>query len=108
MVFILLLILYYWQQIIDILAEKLKVQDNIQTIKKQMASDLDESISSSPSTLPPLSLSSQPPSKKHSFFNKATENIAWFLEQPELFFKNIQIKSFEMIEKTLGLSSQNI
>lgn len=107
MVFILLLILYYWQPFVDILAEKLKVQHNIQTIKNQMASDLGDSISS-PTSSPPLSLSNKPPSKLHSFFNKATENIAWFLEQPELFFKNIQIKSFEIIEKTLGLSSQNI
>lgn len=102
MVFILILIVYYWQQIVNILAEKMKIQDNVQTIKKQMESDLDDL--NIPSPLP---ISSKP-SKIYSYFNKATENIAWFLEQPELFFKNIQIKSFEMMEKTLGLSSQNI
>jgi hypothetical protein len=99
MVFILLLILYYWQQIVNILAEKIETQHNVQTIKKQMESDLDDSN-------PPLV--SNKPSKMYSILNKTTENIAWFLEQPELFFKNIQIKSFEIMEKTLGLSSQNI
>ena len=98
---------FFWKKIVNILAEKLESQDNVNTIKLQMTqTDTTENSSQLPEKtfLPPFFTHIK--HKITEFLDNIGNHILWLSNQPEIFFKNIQTKSFEYIENTLGQSKR--
>jgi hypothetical protein len=98
---VIFLFVFFWKKIVNILAEKLESQDNVNTIKSQMA-QTDATELPEKTSLPPFV--SHTKHRITAILDRIGNHILWLSNQPEIFFKNVQTKSFEYIENTLGQS----